>query len=294
MDRIEVDLRFLQLHLTRKEKLGLHGMSDFWTALQQGVTSVLNQLIEPGKRRNELLETYNKWQQQRHNYIIGYPTLSKLRGKPLSQFTPFAFDYRGNIQILMQPTVGIIGSRKPTYYGREQAYIFAKELARAGCTVVSGGAIGIDAIANSVAFEHGHSCAILGNGLANPYPSSNRWMFERLMRSPRGLVMSEFSFYEGARKWNFLQRNESLASLCDFLLVVEATQQSGSLVTAKAAVELGIEVGAVPGALDNPNSVGTNILIQNGAHCIRSPQDILDCLQRIRSVPSIENRVDSV
>ena len=282
MTTLDWNLWFLQTQLTRKERLRLNDLPCFWTLVTHYVPKILHDVGFAEKRREELLSLYQGWQQKMSAQIVGHHVLAQVRGRPLSSVTPLAFDYRGNVQILRAPTVGIVGSRKPTYYGREQAYIFAKTLAQAGCTIISGGAIGIDAIANSVALEHGASCAIIGNGLGNPYPASNRWMFERLMRGTRGLIMSEFPFHEGARKWNFLQRNESLASLCDFLLVVEATQLSGSLVTAKAAAQLGVEVGALPGGVDNINSEGTNLLIQNGAHCIRSPQDILDCLQRIR------------
>ncbi|KAB8033483.1 DNA-processing protein DprA [Fluviispira multicolorata] len=192
-----------------------------------------------------------------------------------------AIQYIGNPAILSSPKVAIIGSRKPTLYGREQAYRFAKELALAGCTVVSGGAIGIDTIAQEVALQHGNSCCILGNGLQNPYPSSNHILFQKLKKSPQGLIFSEFPMQERAHKWNFPQRNITIASLADFVLVIEATLTSGSLITANAACELGVDVGAVPGCIDNMNSEGTNELIKNGAFCIQNSQDILERLNSL-------------
>ncbi|BBH53208.1 DNA-processing protein DprA [Fluviispira sanaruensis] len=190
-----------------------------------------------------------------------------------------ALQYLGNPKILNKPKIAIIGSRRPTLYGREQAYRFAKELALAGCTIISGGAIGIDTTAQAVGLQYGKSCCVLGNGLINPYPPSNTQLFLNLKKSPHGLILSEFCLNESAQKWNFPQRNITIASMADFVLVVEATLTSGSLITAHAACELGIDVGALPGSIDSINSVGCHELIKNGAFCIQKPEDIL---QRIK------------
>ncbi len=173
--------------------------------------------------------------------------------------------------------MAIIGSRHPTYYGREQTFRFAKELSAKGCTIISGGAIGIDSIANSVALEQdGGSCAILGSGLKNLYPPSNSFLFNNMKFSPSGLLLSEFFEQDPPQKWNFPKRNHTIALLADFVLIIEATLTSGSLITAHAALDYGTDIGALPGSIDCVNSEGTNSLIQRGAYCIQRPQDVLE------------------
>ena len=98
-------------------------------------------------------------------------------------------------------------------------------------------------------------------------------------KSQNGLVLSELEDDMGAKKWHFPKRNLTIAELCDFLLVIEATQTSGSLITAKAAINLGVEVGAIPGPIDSYASSGTNQLIQQGGHCISHPDDVISILK---------------
>jgi DNA processing protein len=200
---------------------------------------------------------------------------------------PLALAARGNPAILKAPKVAIIGSRHPTYYGREQAHRFAQEIAKAGITVLSGGAIGIDTIANQAAFDAGSSCAILGSGLAEPYPSSNEHMFARMGQSTNGLVLSEFGHHTTAFKWNFPRRNRTIAALADFILVIEATPTSGSILTVKAAHDVNCDVGALPGPIDSPTSDGTNILIRDGAFCILRPSDVIE---RVHAIARLRNR----
>jgi len=214
--------------------------------------------------------------------IISRFELEKVLGKPFMHPALLAFEYLGNIQILNQPIVAIIGSRCPTYYGRQQTYHFAKTLAEHGITIVSGGALGIDAIANAVGHEYGSSCAVIGSGLEKLYPASNIKLFHSLAASNRGLVLSEFNSEDIAQKWNFPRRNISIASLADFILVIEAKITSGSLITAHAALDLGIDVGALPGDINRANSCGTIELIKNGAFCIKTPHDVIERVQYIK------------
>lgn len=210
-----------------------------------------------------------------YNLLSYWDLETLLNGRDLTEI-PLAISARGNTEILNAPRVAIIGSRHPTYYGREQAHRFAKEIARAGITVVSGGAIGIDTIANQGAFETGNSCAVLGSGLDVPYPTTNSSMFERFSQSKNGLVLSEFPLASGAAKWNFPRRNITIAALADFLLVIEATATSGSMLTVNAASEMNCDVGAIPGPIDSATSEGTNMMIRDGAFCILRPSDVIE------------------
>lgn len=209
--------------------------------------------------------------------------LESLLKRKLPQNMPLAFQFSGNKECLKQPVIGIIGSRHPTFYGREQAHHFAHHLASAGCTVLSGGAIGIDTIINHVSWEcGGNSVAVIGSGLNHLYPLSNQNLFQNMKNSHNGLILSEFPSDAPPQKWNFPRRNVSIAALCDFLFVVEAAKTSGTLITANIALDFGVDVGALPGSVDNPNSEGTNALIQKGAFCIQRPEDILERVQYLK------------
>lgn len=201
--------------------------------------------------------------------------------KPLPADFPLALRFAGEPDILKNRRVGIIGSRHPTFYGREQAARFAKSLAEQGVCVISGAAIGIDTVANVISHASGTSVAILGSGLSLPYPSSNRLLLENMAQSGRGLVVSEFEDHQRAEKWNFPRRNRIIAALCDFLLVVEAGLGSGSMITAHLAAAIGVDVGAIPGPIHSPTSQGSNQLIKEGAFCIESPEEILERLANL-------------
>ena len=218
------------------------------------------------------------------NKIISFQNIEEMIQKKWQHPCLLAYQYYGNLQILKKPKIGIIGSRKPTFYGRKIASDFSKELATAGCTIISGGAIGIDSIANAVAFEYGNSCAIIGSGLKQLYPTSNLYLFNKMMSAENSLLMSEFHEYSTPKKWNFPRRNISIAAICDFILVVEAGKTSGSLITANAAIELGCNVGAIPGDISSSNSEGCNQLIKNGAYCIQSPKDILEIINPLSHI----------
>lgn len=249
--------------------------------------SLLENQILNEKRALTLAEKYQSFLTEPFpQNILSRKQLEHLLNKPLSENAPLAFQFQGSLSCLKSPIVGIIGSRHPTFYGREQAHHFAHHLARAGCTVLSGGAIGIDAIANKTAWNQGgDSIAVIGSGLNQLYPFSNLDLFQNLAHSSNGLILSEFSADEPPRKWNFPRRNISIAALCDFIFVVEAAKTSGTLITANMALDLGVDVGALPGSVENPNSQGTNTLIQNGAFCIQRPEDILEkiCTKKTRS-----------
>jgi DNA processing protein len=249
--------------------------------------NIIKEIIKDSSRQQNLTSEYEYYINKKDIYsksILLKNEIEYLIGKNLDENFPLALQYTSEKNILRKPLVAIIGSRQPTFYGREQTYRFSKELASKGCTILSGGAIGIDYIANSVALEQGgYSCAILGNGIKNPYPPSNKQLFNHLEHSQNGLILSEFKEDEPAQKWNFPKRNHTISMLADFVLIIEATLTSGSLITANAALEYGTDVGAIPGSIDSSNSSGTNSLIQKGAFCINKPSDVLERVHHIYS-----------
>ncbi len=175
-------------------------------------------------------------------------------------------------------SAGIVGTRKPTHYGAQVAKMFSEELAKNGVAIVSGGAYGIDTIALKTAVKEGaYSIAVLGNGLLNPYPSANRGLFKEIVEK-QGAVISEFPPEERPNRENFPRRNRIISALSDIVLVIEAGEKSGSLITAAWAEEQNVEVYAVPGPITSSASKGTNLLIQRGAKIAISPERVLEDL----------------
>ncbi len=176
-----------------------------------------------------------------------------------------------------RPAVAIVGSRRMDDYGRQAARWFAKELAAAGVTVISGFARGIDTTAHRAALAAGGTTvAVLGCGIDIDYPKGNAELGVDIVRS--GAILSEFPMGAEPRAWRFPIRNRVIAALAVGTLVVEATFKSGSLITAHQALELGRDIYAVPGRIFDESSAGTNALIADGATPARSPRDILESL----------------
>jgi DNA processing protein len=173
--------------------------------------------------------------------------------------------------------VTVVGSRRPSAYGRETAIVLGRELAAAGMVVVSGMALGIDSCAHEGALAaSGATVAILGSGPDVPHPVRMRRLYGEIVRD--GLVLSELPPGVQARRWTFPARNRIMAALGELVVVVEARHRSGSLITADLAGELGRELGAVPGRVRTSSAAGTNQLLREGAQVIRSGQDALDSL----------------
>jgi DNA processing protein len=176
------------------------------------------------------------------------------------------------------PAVAIVGSRRADAYGREAADLFARALAAAGVTVVSGFAQGIDAAAHrsALAAPGGLTVAVLGCGLGVDYPRGHGRLAEEI--ALRGALVTEFPCRLIPRAWHFPLRNRSLAALTAGTLVVQAALRSGSLITARHALDLGRDVWAVPGRIFDEGSLGANALIREGAHLAQHPADLLETL----------------
>jgi DNA processing protein len=173
--------------------------------------------------------------------------------------------------------VTIVGSRRPSRYGRELAAELGAELAAAGFAVVSGMAMGIDSAAQTGAVRAGGlTIAVLGCGVDVAYPPRSARLYAEIVE--RGLVLGELPPGTEPRRWTFPARNRIMAALGAMTVVVEARERSGSLITAEMAESLNRDVGAVPGLVGSSPAAGTNGLIRDGAHLIRGAQDVLDGL----------------
>jgi DNA processing protein len=200
-----------------------------------------------------------------------YP--AALRQLPLP---PPVLAVRGELQD--GPAVALVGSRKADPYGKEVAELFARALAEAGVTVVSGFARGVDAAAHRGALlaPGGRTVAVLGCGLGVDYPSGHAALGKEI--AARGALISEFPCDAGPRSWHFPVRNRVIAALSAGTLVVQAAPKSGSLVTARHSLDLGKEVWAVPGRIFDERSLGPNALIRDGATLVQHPREILEVL----------------
>lgn len=184
---------------------------------------------------------------------------------------------RGELQTQDSWSVAIVGTRRASAYGREVAHQLATELARNGVTVVSGLALGIDAIAHQAALDAGgRTVAVLGSGVDQLYPAQNRSLALALSR--KGAVVSEYALGTRPEASNFPPRNRIISGLSRGIIVVEAGKQSGALITASFAADQGRDVFAVPGSILHPGSVGCNELIQKGAIPLLTVDDVLEAL----------------
>ncbi len=171
--------------------------------------------------------------------------------------------------------LAVVGTRKPTSYGIEACKYFTRELANLGFTIVSGLALGIDSISHQIALENNcRTIAVLGSGLNKISPSSNSNLALKIAK--QGAIISEFEPDEEALPYNFPQRNRIIAGLAIGTPVIEASEKSGALITARLATENNREVFAVPGSIFSIYSKGTNKLIAQGAKLVSSPIDILE------------------
>ncbi|NCN25602.1 DNA-protecting protein DprA [Candidatus Falkowbacteria bacterium CG10_big_fil_rev_8_21_14_0_10_37_14] len=191
---------------------------------------------------------------------------------------PFVLFYKGSLKIFNTPLLSVVGSRRHSPYARQAINALVKPVAEAGITIVSGLAIGIDSLAHQAALDgHGFTIAIPGSGLAKKhlYPHSHERLAQQIIEQG-GLLLSEFAPNVDGLPPNFPRRNRLIAGLSPVTLVIEAAKRSGSLITARLAMEHGREVWAVPGPITSPQSIGTNNLISQGATPILSVNDILE------------------
>lgn len=216
-----------------------------------------------------------EWAQQDNNHIImlgdpEYPALLRETSGP-----PPLLYVHGLLEALAMPQLAVVGSRNPTPGGTDNAHRFAHSLASSGLCITSGLAVGVDSAAHRGALAaNGLTIAVTGTGLDRVYPASNRELAHQI--AAQGALVSEFPLGTGVRRANFPRRNRVLSGLSVGTLVVEATVRSGSLITARLAMEQGREVLAIPGSIHNPLARGCHRLLRDGAKLVETAEDVLE------------------
>jgi DNA processing protein len=192
---------------------------------------------------------------------------------------PTAFFHRGTFRAEDGYALAMVGARRCSRWGGETSRRFAHALAQAGCTIVSGGARGIDGAAHRGALDGGgRTIVVLGGGVAEPYPGEHRDLFDEIVEREAGVVCSELPPSAAPLAKTFPQRNRIIAALATGVLLVEGTERSGANHTIRSAAELGREVFAVPGRAGDPLAVTPNRLLRDGAHWAMEPADVLAAL----------------
>jgi DNA processing protein len=203
---------------------------------------------------------------------------------------PFILWRAGDYRPEDEKAIAVIGCRKPSAYGRQTALKLAEDIARAGYTVVSGLARGIDSLAHqgALAFPKGRTIAFLGSGLLNLYPPENKRLAEQIRE--RGALFSEYPLYGKPLALHFPQRNRLISGASRGVLVVEAKKDSGSFITVDHAIDQGKPVFAVPGPITHSQSEGAHALIQQGAKLVTGVEDIFHELQDLRAETVLKAR----
>ena len=238
-------------------------------------------------RHAEQLATTLAWldaDPARHVLTLGdasYPALLLEIADP-----PLLLYAQGRLELLGAPALAIVGSRNPSAQGTDNARQFAQHLSQAGVTIVSGMALGIDGAAHEGGLAgRGSTIAVVGTGLDRIYPARHRALAHRIAHD--GLLLSEFELGMPPLRENFPRRNRLIAGLSRGTLVVEAGMPSGSLITARQAMEAGRDVFAIPGSIHSPQSRGCHALIKQGAKLVDSANDILDELSWTRGMAPV-------
>ncbi len=290
---------------SREAWIALNLLTDLWPALRvrlveacdgpvgvltggrdrlRAVPGLRNDIITKIDRFDWKSSVYTELERaQEHGFTVLTPADASYPRKLLEiHDPPPALYVQGELLPADDRAVAIVGSRRASFYGLECARAFGRDLAAQGLTVVSGLALGADAAAHQGALEAGgRTLAVLGSGLDVPYPRRNRKLHEQV--AAHGAVLSEFPLGTQPLPHHFPQRNRVIAGLALGTVVVEATARSGSLVTARLAVEYNREVFAIPGRISSERSLGTNYLIRAGhARLVQRAADVLEELPRPR------------
>ena len=243
-------------------------------------------LSNPDGDLQQLLERTCAWREQAGNHVISLSCPTYPQHLLTTADPPVLLYAKGNVALLNAPrTLAMVGSRNATAQGIKNTEWFAEELAQGGCQIVSGLALGIDAAAHRGALAalrkapnfSGSTIAVIGTGCDIIYPARNRELTYAI--AEHGLILSEFPLGAKAQPSHFPRRNRIISGLSQGVLVVEAALQSGSLITARQALDQNREVFAIPGSIHSPLSKGCHALIKQGAKLVECAQDILDELQ---------------
>lgn len=290
-------------HFPKFGPVRLKKIKKYFPDLQNAFTSTSQKLTKAGideNIANEFVAARNdinpeqlckRLEQENINVIT---IEDELYSKLLSEIydPPQLLYYKGELTKEDEFSLAIIGTRKYTTYGKQVVETIAKDLAQNNMTIVSGMALGIDALAHNATLEvSGRTIAVLGSGLDQQsiYPSSNRYLAQKIIDSG-GAIISEFPLGTPPLPHHFPQRNRIIAGLTLGALVIEAGEKSGALITARLALEQNREVFAVPGHIYSPTSAGTNQLIKQGAKVVTSATDVMEALDLVHVTSYIESK----
>lgn len=277
--------RDLLTHFGLPEEIFDAGFSALQKRTPEKIARILSAPIAPDIQTH--IEQTLAWVAQENNHVITLADTSYPQALLRIADPPILLYAIGNSALLNKPAIAIVGSRNASAQGMLNADRFAQNLSDAGLTVVSGLALGIDTGAHTGALQSakaankaaniGSSIAVVGTGLDIVYPAANRALAHQL--ADVGCIISEYPLGTPAIAHNFPRRNRIISGLSLGVLVVEAAAQSGSLITARSALEQGREVFAIPGSIHSPLAKGCHQLIRQGAKLVESAQDILEELR---------------
>lgn len=250
--------------LSKDELLKIEGIGE----------KISNEILDNEKRKN--IEKIKKRMKEENIKLITikdkeYPEkLKEIYDKPICLYA------KGNIKLLNEFSLAIIGCRKNSEYGKTVTKAVTKAVVQKNMTTISGLAKGIDSICHKETTNFkGKTIAVIGSGLDVIYPRENKGLVEEILTN-EGLIISEYPLGEEPKKINFPARNRIISGLSNGVIVIEAKLKSGTMTTVDFALEQGKTVFAIPGNITNINSQGTNELIKQGAKCVTCMQDILE------------------
>lgn len=227
------------------------------------------------EREELLMREYEQFPREGIRLVSIFDEAYPKRLSALSE-RPFLLYVRGKLPAAERPAASIIGARMCSEYGRSVAEYFGKTLSEAGVQIISGMALGIDGAAQRAALlSAGESFAVLGSGVDVCYPRENRGIYQKMCDGAGG-VISEYPRKSAALPYHFILRNRIIAGLCDALLVLEAREKSGTAATVSYALDMGREIFALPGRINDPLGRGCNALLKDGASVLTSPEDVLE------------------
>ena len=247
--------------LTKEELLNINGIGE----------AIAKEIII--SKNEKILNYHIKYMKEKNIKIINinereYPqALKKIYDPPISLYV------KGNIEKLNNKNIGIVGCRECTTYGKKSAEYFAYNLSKQNINIVSGLAKGIDSYAHLGSLNNGNTIAVLGNGLDMIYPKENLELANEIVKRG-GTIISEYPCGTKPDKMKFPARNRIISGISSGIIVIEAKEKSGTLITVDFALEQGREVFVVPGNINSINSVGTNDLIKQGARLVTTYEDI--------------------
>ena len=262
-------LRLLELYktpeeiykLTKEELLNINGIGE----------AIANDIMI--SKNEKILNYHIKYMNENNIKIINinereYPqALKEIYDPPISLYV------KGNIEKLNNKNIGIVGCRECTEYGKKSAEYFAYNLSKQNINIVSGLAKGIDSYAHLGSLNTGNTIAVLGNGLDIIYPKENLELANEIIKRG-GTIISEYPCGTKPDKMKFPARNRIISGISSGIIVIEAKEKSGTLITVDFALEQGRDVFVVPGNINSSNSVGTNDLIKQGARLVTTYEDI--------------------